>query len=146
MQDRPTYAELLAAVRKFIEDDVVPQLDGPKKFHARVAANVLAILERERGSEDSQLPAECNRLAALLDAPAPAPNDREALRRLIGERTRRLCERIAAGDADRGPWRAAVLDHVRQTVREKLEVANPGYLESDDRLSARRRATQQPGD
>ena len=39
MQDRPTYAELLAAVRHFLEADVVPRLDGPKKFHARVAAN-----------------------------------------------------------------------------------------------------------
>jgi hypothetical protein len=134
MQDRPTRAELLAAIRKFIEDDVVARLDGPKKFHARVAANVLAILERELDAESTQLPAECDRLASLLAAPEATPIDVHDLRRLIRERTDRLCERIAAGEADSGPWREAVFAHVRQTVREKLEVANPAYLAADDRL------------
>lgn len=140
MQDRPTHPELLAAVRKFIEDDVLPRLDGPKKFHARVAVNVLAILERELASEDIQLPDECGRLASLLDAEEPIPAEKPVLRRLIRARTQRLCEQIAGGDADSGPWRAAVLAHVRQTVREKLEVANPAYLATDDQLRQRHAA------
>jgi aminoglycoside phosphotransferase (APT) family kinase protein len=46
---RPTARELLAAVREFLTDDVVTRedIDRQVTFHARVAANVLAIVERE---------------------------------------------------------------------------------------------------
>ena len=47
MQDRPTVLELLAAVRGFLEDDLGPVLEGRRRFHALVAANVLRIVERE---------------------------------------------------------------------------------------------------
>jgi hypothetical protein len=134
MQDRPTYAELLDAVRHFLEVEVVPRLDGPRKFHARVAANVLAIVERELKAEDGQLRAEYDRLAKLLASSEPVPSEREPLRKAIREQTKRLGERIAAGEADAGDWRKAVLAHARATVREKLEVANPRYLEGDDKL------------
>ena len=136
MQDRPTYAELLDAVRHFLETDVVPRLEGPKKFHARVAANVLAIVERELKLEDTQLRDEYSRLAQLLDSSQPAPTEREALRSAITTRTKDLCTRIAAGQADEGAWRAAVLEHARETVREKLAVANPRLLEADDKLTS----------
>jgi len=43
---RPTARELLAAVREFITDDVLPQ-PGRVGFHGRVAANVLALVDRE---------------------------------------------------------------------------------------------------
>ena len=66
MQDRPTYEELLDAVREFLERDVVPALEGTRKFHARVAANVLAIVRRELAAESAQLAAEWLRLDALL--------------------------------------------------------------------------------
>lgn len=127
MQDRPTYSELLEAVQHFLETDVVPALDGPKKFHARVAANVLAIVRRELHAEDGQLRAEWQRLDALLGA-AASPGDRNALRRRLAERTEALCARIRHGDADAGAWRDTVLAHVRQTVIDKLAVANPKYL------------------
>lgn len=127
MQDRPTYAELLTAVQQFIEADVVPALDGPKKFHARVAANVLAIVGRELATEDAQLHAEWGRLGVLLQRTDPAPADRATLRTELRERTEALCELIRRGNADAGPWRAAVWTHVRQTVVDKLAVANPRY-------------------
>ena len=47
MQDRPSARELLEAVEQFLERDVVSALEGPKQFHARVAANVMRILARE---------------------------------------------------------------------------------------------------
>ncbi len=46
---RPTARELLAAVREFLTDDVLPQ-PGKVGFHARVAANVLALVDRELGA------------------------------------------------------------------------------------------------
>jgi len=128
MQDRPTYNELLEAVQQFLENDVVPALDGTKKFHARVAANVLAIVRRELQLETVQLTEEWNGLNALLGAAESMPTDRDELRRCLHERTAELCKRIRHGEADSGAWRAAVLDHVRRTVTAKLEVANPKYL------------------
>ena len=130
MQDRPTYSELLEAVQQFIETDAIPALDGPKKFHARVAANVLAIVRRELAHQDAQWQAECNRLNELLPAPEPFPAERVAAARRLRERTEELCERIRRGDADSGPWRAAVLAHLRRTVMDKLVVANPKLVDS----------------
>ena len=132
MQDRPTFLELLEAVRGFLETDVVPALDGPKKFHARVAANVLAIVGRELQSEEAQLAAEWRRLDAVPGAAEALPADRAALKQRLSERTEALCNRIRQGDADSGAWRAAVLEHVRRTVVEKLAVANPKFLGTDE--------------
>jgi len=125
VQDRPTCLELLEAVQGFIETDVIPALDGPKKFHARVAANVLAIVRREIEYGEAQAHAEWYRLDALLGAPETLPAEGAVLARRLRERTAELCERIRRGEADSGPWRQAVLTHVRQTVVDKLVVANP---------------------
>ncbi len=124
MQDRPTILELLDAVRGFIEKDAVDGLEGTAKFHARVAANVLAIVMRELELEAAQLAAEWQRLDQLLGVD-PAPAAPSALRDALRARTEALCARIRAGEADAGEFRAAVLAHVRATVREKLAIANP---------------------
>jgi hypothetical protein len=129
MHDRPTAVELLDAVRQFLEADAIPALDGTKKFHARVAANVLAVVVRELQSESEQLRGEWQRLRQLLgESVADAPSDLATLRRAIRAVTEQLCQRIRTGDADRDPWRTAVLAHVRQTVVDKLSVANPKFL------------------
>jgi aminoglycoside phosphotransferase (APT) family kinase protein len=44
---RPTASELLDAVREFLTGQVMPATAGQLAFHARVAANVLAIVARE---------------------------------------------------------------------------------------------------
>jgi len=44
---RPTASELLEAVRGYLTDHVMPGTGGQLAFHARVAANVLAIVARE---------------------------------------------------------------------------------------------------
>jgi len=126
MQDRPTVSELLAAVRGFLEDEVIGALDGPRRFHALVAANVLAIAERELAGEEEGLVAEWQRLAALLGASADEPPARlAALRAAVRDSTTALVERVRRGDADEGPFRDAVRAHAWQTVQEKLRVANP---------------------
>jgi hypothetical protein len=131
MQDRPTVQELLDAVRTFLEADVVPALDGPRRFHARVAANVLAIVGRELAGEEAALAAEWGRLATLLGAePTARPPGLDASRAAVREATATLAERIRRGDADAGPFRDAARAHVRETVLEKLAVANPRFLRS----------------
>jgi hypothetical protein len=131
MQDRPTAIELLTAVREFLEQDVLPGLEGRERFHGLVAANVLAIVARELADEETQLVAEWQRLRDLLGVDETVPPGRlDGLRAGIDALTRRLCDRIRAGDADAGPFADAVRAHVRTTVVEKLRIANPRYLGS----------------
>jgi hypothetical protein len=47
LHGRPTARELLEAVRGFLADDVMVNTSGRLSFHARVAANMIAIVERE---------------------------------------------------------------------------------------------------
>ena len=114
-------------MRGFIESDLIPSLEGRKQFHARVAANVLAIVQREIEIEPQHLAAEWHRLDALLGK-TDLPAERAAALQTLRARNETLCELIRAGDADEGERRDTVLRHVRQTVEEKLAVANPKLL------------------
>jgi hypothetical protein len=107
--DRPTAIELVEAVREFLEADVMSAAEGRVAFHARVSANVLAMVERQLAVGDGQARAHHERLEALGYA-----DDAElaaALRR--GELDDRL---------DR------VLPDLWAAVVDKVRVANPGYL------------------
>ena len=129
MQDRPTAVELLTAVREFLELEIVPTLEGRRRFHGLVAANVLAIVARELAGEETALVAEWRRLRNLLGIDETLPPGRlDGLRAAVRELTQRLCERIRAGDADQGAFADAVHAHVRMTVVEKLRIANPKYV------------------
>ena len=132
MQDRPTALELLAAVRAFLEDDVVPSSEGRKRFHAMVAANVLGIVERELDGEQERLVEEWRSLAGLLEHGASMPTTLAGLRRDVAARTSELAERIRRGEADNGPFAARVRAHVREAVVEKLQIANPRFVRSAD--------------
>ncbi|HEV8714673.1 MAG TPA: DUF6285 domain-containing protein [Candidatus Binatia bacterium] len=127
MQDRPTVPEFLKAVTQLLDEELVPNLSGSRQFYARVAANVLRMVRRELEHEEEDLAAEWQRLDALLP-PVERPATRAELREAIRRRTEELCQRIRQGDADTGPYRDQVLAHVRETVREKLLVSNPGWL------------------
>ena len=127
MQDRPTALELLAAVRGFLEE-LGAGLEGRRRFHALVAANVLQIVERELRGEEEQLARQWDRLAALLGVDASSkPLALSALRTAVRALETRLAERIRAGDADAGEFADRVRAHVRTTVVEKLAVANPRF-------------------
>lgn len=128
MQDRPNYDELLAAVERFLDDEVVAKGEGAQRFHGRVAANVIRIVRRELEHEEAQLMSEWQSLDTLLGE-APRPRDRAALRLVLAQRNEELSERLRSGDADDGDFRDAVLAHVRQVTRDKLTVTNPGWIE-----------------
>lgn len=145
MQDRPTATELLAAVRACLLDEVAPALTEPgPRFRTLIAANVLGIVERELADDEARLVAEWERLGTLDPAGAPAgrPTSLAALRADILARSRALCARIQAGEADQGPGSAAVWAFARWSVEEKLRVANPRYLA---RLRGEGPATDRPG-
>jgi hypothetical protein len=108
--DVPTASELLEAVREWIERDVMSATDGRLRFHARVAANVIAIVERE-----------------LAVGAEQAVAHRERLARLGVESDADLATRIRNGQfGDRAEELRTLL---RESVEDKLRVANPKYLE-----------------
>lgn len=117
--DRPTVTELVEAVREFLADQVAPNVDGQLAFHARVAANALTTVARTLQEGDAMDRAERERLAHLLrhDGELVALN-------------RELAAKIRAGAMD--AQRAAVVDHLRRTCRDKLALFNPRYLTLGD--------------
>lgn len=110
--DAPNAIELLEAVREWIDTDVIPSTDGRLRFHARVASNVLAMIEREIELGPAQARAHEHRLGVLGVA-----DDTELAAAI---RDRRFDDR-----ADE--LRSLLAD----MVADKLAVANPGYVEHD---------------
>lgn len=110
LHDRPTLAELVEAVREWVDTDVREGTEGRLSFHARVATNALRMVEREVALEPALTDAHRARLAALGCA-----DDHE------------LAELIRSGALD--DQGEEVRQAVAASVRDKLLVANPGWLE-----------------
>jgi Domain of unknown function (DUF6285) len=129
MNDRPTAAELIAAVRGYLEQDLLPTISDPRqKFQTLVAANVLAISERELAGEEQQLQEEREQLGRLLELGEAPAEGLAALRQSVRERNAALCARIRAGEFDEASLFAALCKQLRPMIERKLEVANPRYL------------------
>jgi hypothetical protein len=97
-QDRPDAPELLAAVARWLLEDLLPQVPRERRFDVRVAANCCAIVAREWEAE-------------------VGPRDRAG--------QRELARAIRSGSRDER-WEETVAE-VRNHVRDKLAVAHPGY-------------------
>ena len=110
LHDIPDAADLVNAVREFLEKDVLAATEGRVQFHTRVAINVLGMVERELRLGPEQAAAHQERLRAL------GVGSEAELAAAIREG--RLDERMAE-----------VVAAVRETVADKLRVANPRYLE-----------------
>lgn len=110
LHDVPTAAGLVEAVREFLERDVLPSVEGRVQFHTRVAINVLGMVERELALGADQAARHQSGLAAL-----GVSSEAE------------LAELIRGLDPDDDRL-DGIADFVRQTVRAKLDVANPRYL------------------
>ena len=129
MYDHPTAAELIAAARMQLEQQVIPSIAEPRlRFQTLVAANVLAIVERELAAGEAYLAAAWQRAADLQGDAADQPAG-EMLRADVASQARRLCEDIRAGIYDDRLRHQALLAHLRRTAEEELAVANPRYLE-----------------
>jgi len=129
VNDRPSAVELVAAARRHLEKEVLPVVAEPRlRFQTLVAANALLMVERELALAESQLEAEWERLNALEETSAAMPPGFEARQQAIAARRRALCERIRRGELDEGAAQRALLQYLRQTVEDKLRVANPRFL------------------
>lgn len=127
MYGRPTAVELLDAVQRFLDEEVVPHSDGRRQFLARVSANVLRMLARELQLEETHLDRAWTALDGVL-GPAERPCGLAALRAALQAREAELCARIRAGAADSEPQRGTILAYLRQRVQDKLAVTDPGYF------------------
>jgi hypothetical protein len=108
VHDAPSAVELLEAVGEFLVSDVMAGTEGRLRFHARVAANVVAMVGRE-----------------LELGPGQRSDYAEDLRGLGVRSDRELADAIRAGELDdRADEVGAV---VRGSVAAKLAVAHPGY-------------------
>jgi hypothetical protein len=131
MQSHPAMSELLEAVHDLIEMRMLPAATDPDlRYRARIAAHLLEVAQRELRGRTERLVTELDRLDDLLGTSRRgAGEDVARLQAALLEANRALCERIRAGAADSGPWRARVLAHVRTTVREQVAIDNPEELE-----------------
>ena len=123
MQDRPTSAELLEALEEFMRDRSSAARDRWERFQFLVAANSLAILRRETEMEDDFVHAEWAGLDALMGVEGIPARRADMLARL-NERNAEFGRRIRAGEFD-GEREPALLDHLYETVLNKVRIANP---------------------
>lgn len=107
LHGRPTAAELVEAVREFLAEQVVPGTEGSTSYHARVAANVLAMVQREIVAGEAAQQRRALQLARL------------GVRSEAG-----LCAAIRSGSLDGSEDLAEVL---ADGVLERVRVANPTY-------------------
>ena len=116
----PDATRLLQAAADDLERDVLPAVGGFPRFRTRVIVNVLRLLAREQALGAQADAAELARLQALLG------QDSAALPVLRAELTRRI-ESGAIDLAD-----AALVSHLRETLREALEIDSPGWTRERD--------------
>jgi uncharacterized protein DUF6285 len=112
MPDAPT---LLSAAVKYLEEELLPALDGYHRFKTRVTVNVLSTIRRELELRGAQAAAERTRLAAILGHNGEV----DAL-------SMELSERIRSGAIDLND--PALRAHLRQSVADALAINNPKWI------------------
>jgi hypothetical protein len=105
----PTAAQLAEAVEEFLRGELLPTLEGRLKFQTLVAANVMAILQRE-----------------LADGPANAAAHAEQLASLGVANDAELVAAIRGGAMD--DRMAELLSTLRPSVEAATLIANPKHL------------------
>jgi hypothetical protein len=118
VQQPPTAAELLAIVVEVLTDEVVPALTGPVQHKARVATNLVAIVERELRLGGDAATREGTAIAALL---GDVHDDDLATLRA------RLASELRRSMADDEPTNQNVWRALMAAVRDDLTIAKPGH-------------------
>ncbi|MGH2805821.1 MAG: phosphotransferase family protein [Actinomycetota bacterium] len=109
--DAPSSVELLEAVEGFLRTDVLSNTQGKLQFHARVAANVAGIVQRELALGELLTEAHARRLERV-----GVPDERA------------LALSIRSEEVEVDDRYEEIVSAVAETIRDKLLVANPKYL------------------
>ena len=116
MHDQPSVAELVQAVKNFIDETAGPNLTGHAAFHARVASNALATVLRDLEMRPKNEAAEAKRLIALLNA----SGDED-----LASLNARLSEEIRSGALTAET--PGLLAHLKATTMAQVEIDQPRY-------------------
>ena len=111
MSGHPSAADLIDSVRGFLAE-VEPKLSGREAFHAKVAGNVLALVERELRQQPERV--EAGALGRLLGHDGP-------LAELRAETCDALRERRI------GPETPGLLEALIEATLGRLAVDNPKF-------------------
>lgn len=110
----PPATELLAAVARFLREELLPNLSGARAFNLRVSINAVGVARRELEQQAAAEEREHRRLTELLGRKA----DLAALRQ-------ELCEKIACGELTLDD--PALRTHLRATTIDRLAIDQPTY-------------------
>ena len=114
MNNPPSKEELITSVIEFIENDIIDELVGQKRFHAHVAKNSLQIILRQLKLEEKNNRSEKNRLKEILKI------DKD-----LNELNKILCQKIDDEEIDIN--NNDLIDHLFKTTLEKLSIDQPNY-------------------
>jgi hypothetical protein len=107
--------DMLATIRDYLEQEILPGLADDKWFNVKVSLNMLSVIERELRLGPEANERERARLAALLGTPGTLEELNQALAQAIRD------GKIAPDDP-------RLLDHLRQTTADALRINNPRWL------------------
>lgn len=125
--EAPDARELLAMARETLMDEVLPALDGDRRYAALMIANAMAIALRELAPTDADLADEVASLRGLYEGPQAAPAD-EPTAQTLARLEARLARDLRDGVLDGGP-QYAVRRWLRARIEARLAVSNPRALE-----------------
>ncbi len=111
MSGHPSAADLIDSVRAFLVE-VETRLSGREAFHAKVAGNVLALVERELRRQPEHV--EARALARLLGHEAP-----------LAELRAEACTALRDGQLDADT--PGLLDALTEATLARLAVDNPKF-------------------
>ena len=114
MNNTPSKEELIISIINYIENDVISELKGQKRFHAHVAKNSLNIILRQLRLEDQNNSREKKRLEEILKIDGD-----------LIELNRILCEKI--NNEEINIKDNNLIDHLYKTTMEKLSIDQPNY-------------------
>ena len=123
MQDRPTAAEILATIGEYLQQDVLPLVEGAVRYRTLVAANLVALLGREIDAGVGATETERADLVALLGIAGVEGAQERRVEDLSAILQARL---VAAGPLD-GEFLQASREVLERSVRDKLATNKPGY-------------------
>ena len=114
MNSPPSKEELIISIINFLENDIISELKGQKRFHAHVAKNSLNIVLRQLKLEEENNSKEKKRLKEILKI----EGDLKDLNQI-------LCEKINNEEIDIN--NDELVDHLYKTTMEKLSIDQPNY-------------------
>lgn len=126
MHDQPSVREMVEAVKNFVDDTAMPELEGRAAFHARVASNVLSTILRDIEARKTNEEREKARLISLLGMNPDI--DLKVMNEKLRERIR-AAELTIESDG--------LLSHLKKTAIAQLKVDQPNY-------SALKKAIEEP--